>query len=103
MINTDGGGARALARPVPLRLSSPSFTSFDLFNKKEIIISCVCTLQTVEEPEFWRGLSPVEFGPLPRLQDQVTVLGFPSGGDTMSVTTGVVSRIEVRRALFTSQ
>lgn len=29
------------------------------------------------------------------LQEGVTVVGYPIGGDTMSVTSGVVSRIEV--------
>ena len=29
------------------------------------------------------------------LQDDVTVIGYPVGGDTISVTSGVVSRIEV--------
>lgn len=28
-------------------------------------------------------------------QDEVTVVGYPLGGDTISVTKGVVSRIEV--------
>ena len=32
-----------------------------------------------------------------RAQDGVTVVGFPLGGDTISVTQGVVSRIEARR------
>ncbi len=30
---------------------------------------------TVEDEEFWEGLCPVNFGELPRLQDQVTVIG----------------------------
>jgi hypothetical protein len=30
-----------------------------------------------------------------RMQDSVTVVGYPLGGDTISVTKGVVSRIEV--------
>lgn len=30
------------------------------------------------------------------LKDSVTVVGYPLGGDTISVTKGVVSRIEVR-------
>lgn len=30
---------------------------------------------TVEDENFWQGLSPVNFGELPRLQDQVTVIG----------------------------
>ena len=113
---------------------------------------------TVEDEAFWDGLAPVVFGQLPRLQDQVTVIGcdlpalfscdtpqtqprtllsvalaalqssdsemilegplrgpggwvsshaeaargvtvlhcrFPIGGESISVTSGVVSRIEV--------
>ncbi|MBA0639363.1 hypothetical protein Goklo_022401 [Gossypium klotzschianum] len=50
---------------------------------------------TVNDDEFWEGVSPVEFGELPALQDAVTVAGYPIGGDTISVTSGVVSRIEI--------
>ncbi|KAL9181336.1 hypothetical protein ACHAXT_010141 [Thalassiosira profunda] len=35
-------------------------------------------------------------GPLPALQDEVEVLGYPAGGDSLCVTKGVVSRIEVQ-------
>lgn len=52
-------------------------------------------LLTVEDEAFWRGSEPVQFGNLPQLQDAVAVVGYPIGGDTMSVTSGVVSRIEV--------
>ena len=54
-------------------------------------------LLTVDEPEFWEGVTPLTFGSLPRLQDSVAVIGYPIGGDTISVTAGVVSRIEVGR------
>ena len=37
----------------------------------------------------------ISLGPLPRLQDMVTVVGYPVGGDNQSVTQGVVSRIEM--------
>lgn len=37
----------------------------------------------------------MEFGDLPALQDAVTVVGYPIGGDTISVTSGVVSRMEI--------
>lgn len=50
---------------------------------------------TVSDDEFWEGVSPVEFGELPALQDAVTVVGYPIGGDTISVTSGVVSRMEI--------
>jgi S1-C subfamily serine protease len=58
-------------------------------------VECDIALLTVEDESFWEGLEPVRFGGLPRLQDSVTVIGYPIGGDTMSVTSGVVSRIEV--------
>ncbi|XP_065876370.1 protease Do-like 9 [Euphorbia lathyris] len=56
---------------------------------------CDIALLTVNDDEFWEGVSPVEFGGLPALQDAVTVVGYPIGGDTISVTSGVVSRIEI--------
>ncbi|CAN6831863.1 unnamed protein product [Brassica oleracea] len=56
---------------------------------------CDIALLTVSDDEFWEGVSPVEFGDLPVLQDAVTVVGYPIGGDTISVTSGVVSRMEI--------
>ncbi|XP_027149391.1 protease Do-like 2, chloroplastic isoform X1 [Coffea eugenioides] len=58
-------------------------------------IECDMALLSVESTEFWEGAEPLHFGRLPRLQDPVTVVGYPLGGDTISVTKGVVSRIEV--------
>ncbi|KAL9271111.1 Protease Do-like 9-like protein [Drosera capensis] len=56
---------------------------------------CDIAMLTVEEDEFWEGAVPVEFGDLPALQDAVSVVGYPIGGDTISVTSGVVSRMEI--------
>ncbi|MCL7025312.1 hypothetical protein MKW94_027239 [Papaver nudicaule] len=56
---------------------------------------CDIAMLTVEDDEFWEGVSPIEFGPLPALHDAVSVVGYPIGGDTISVTSGVVSRIEI--------
>ncbi|PSC72432.1 Protease Do-like 9 isoform B [Micractinium conductrix] len=56
---------------------------------------CDIALLTVEDEEFWSGVRPLRFGPLPNLQESVYVVGYPIGGDTISVTSGVVSRIEV--------
>lgn len=58
-------------------------------------VECDIALLTVESKEFWKGAEPLDFGHMPRLQDSVTVVGYPLGGDTISVTKGVVSRIEV--------
>ncbi|GAU46915.1 hypothetical protein TSUD_402960 [Trifolium subterraneum] len=56
---------------------------------------CDLALLSVESEEFWRDVKPLKFGRLPHLQDSVTVVGYPLGGDTISVTKGVVSRVEV--------
>lgn len=51
-------------------------------------------LLTVDDPAFFDGVEPLTFGELPRTQDEVNVYGFPVGGDTLSITKGVISRIE---------
>lgn len=51
-------------------------------------------LLTVEDESFWRDVDVLEFGDIPDLQESITVIGYPTGGDSISVTKGVVSRIE---------
>ncbi len=51
-------------------------------------------LLAVDDPEFFEGVEPLQFGELPETQDEVSVFGFPLGGDTLSITRGVISRIE---------
>jgi len=51
-------------------------------------------LLTVDDPDFFEGVEPLTFGELPRTQEEVNVYGFPVGGDTLSITKGVISRIE---------
>jgi S1-C subfamily serine protease len=53
-------------------------------------------LLTVDDPAFFEGTIPVRFGELPPRNAEVTVYGFPVGGNELCVTKGVVSRIEVR-------
>lgn len=57
--------------------------------------SCDLALLEVENPEFYAGTEPVDIGGLPELSDRVSVCGYPIGGDRLSVTEGVVSRIEM--------
>ena len=49
---------------------------------------------TVENLSFFKGVKPLKIGKLPEIQQDVVVYGFPKGGDTLSVTKGVVSRVE---------
>lgn len=50
---------------------------------------CDIVLLTVDDDAFWQGVAPLAFGSLPHLQDAVAVVGYPIGGDTISVTSGV--------------
>jgi S1-C subfamily serine protease len=49
---------------------------------------------TVEEDAFWEGAIELPLGETPRLQQHVDIVGFPMGGDGISVTSGVVSRVD---------
>ncbi|MEY3182635.1 MAG: Sid related protein, partial [Pseudomonadota bacterium] len=70
-------------------------------NKKfsaEAIVICYqsdLALLKVSDQEFLNAIQPVVIGDMVRLQDKVRVIGFPMGGSEISVTKGIVSRIEV--------
>lgn len=51
-------------------------------------------LLTVDDPSFFTDAPALEIGDLPSPQQEVLVYGFPLGGDSMSITKGVVSRVE---------
>lgn len=49
----------------------------------------------MEDDEFWQDIIPLELGPIPQLHDSVVAIGYPSGGDNLCITSGVVSRVDV--------
>jgi S1-C subfamily serine protease len=49
----------------------------------------------VDDPNFYKGMRPLTLGTLPEVRSQVVTYGFPAGGEQISYTRGVVSRIEV--------
>ncbi|HRJ51476.1 MAG TPA: serine protease [Candidatus Thiothrix moscowensis] len=51
----------------------------------------------------YKGIKPLELGDLPKMQQSVEVYGFPIGGNTLSVTRGVVSRIEKQNYVHTGE
>ena len=51
-------------------------------------------LVKLEEPRLLAATPPLPLGGLPAVRDEVAALGFPAGGDTLSVTSGVVTRVE---------
>ena len=60
-------------------------------------------LLRVDDPEFFKGVKPLKFDGLPKIQQKITVYGFPRGGNSLSVTTGVVSRIEHSRYVHSKE
>lgn len=69
--------------------------------KHEAIIEAVgneCDLALLRCDTLFDDTAPfaMPLGPLPSLQDEVEVLGYPAGGDSLCVTKGVVSRIEMQ-------
>lgn len=54
-------------------------------------------LITIDADGFWEGVRPVNFTDhFPKLYSDVKAIGYPIGGETVSVTKGVVSRIDAR-------
>ncbi|MFH1477285.1 MAG: trypsin-like peptidase domain-containing protein [Verrucomicrobiota bacterium] len=56
---------------------------------------CDLAVLTVRDPEFYATAAPMELGDgLPDLNEEVIALGYPMGGERLSLTKGVVSRID---------
>ncbi len=56
---------------------------------------CDLAMLTVDEPGFFDSVPALKLGSgLPALNDEVMVVGYPMGGTRISVTRGVVSRID---------
>ena len=51
-------------------------------------------LITTEDKSFFKNIKPLKVGSLPQIEDKIKVYGYPMGGKTLSVTSGIVSRIE---------
>ena len=51
-------------------------------------------LVQVEDSKFMVDITPMEIGETPQVQDEVVAVGYPVGGDDISYTRGIVSRIE---------
>lgn len=71
------------SKPVPARVK---FVAHD----------CDLALLEVDDTSIFKDSTPMKFGSLPKLRSPVSVIGFPMGGEQVSVTEGVVSRISYR-------
>ncbi len=55
---------------------------------------CDLALLSVEDFSDFKDFPVLDFGGVPELESQVRVIGYPIGGERLSVTRGVVSRID---------
>jgi S1-C subfamily serine protease len=56
---------------------------------------CDLALLRVGAREFFHDVTPIAIGVLPELSEIVSVLGYPIGGTRLSITQGVISRIDM--------
>ncbi|OWM72285.1 hypothetical protein CDL15_Pgr018170 [Punica granatum] len=55
---------------------------------------CDLAILELKSEEFWEGMNFLDLGDIPHLQEAIAVIGYPQGGDNISITKGVVSRVE---------
>jgi S1-C subfamily serine protease len=55
---------------------------------------CDLAILNVAARNFFKDMLPLKFGEIPALESVVSAYGYPLGGERMSVTTGIVSRID---------
>jgi S1-C subfamily serine protease len=91
-------GAHVVANATFLQVQKPSQPDKAIAQVRAVSHDCdLALLQVVEPADFLDDIEPAKLGPMPRLRDEVAVVGYPVGGEEISITEGVVSRIEVQR------
>ena len=89
--------AHVVSRANTIRVQRPNQRTDYEARVRLIAHDCDLALLEVADPEFFQGAVPLELGELPALNSPVLVIGFPIGGDRVSTTRGVVSRIGMDR------
>jgi S1-C subfamily serine protease len=64
---------------------------------KFIAHDCDLALLEVQDPNYFQGVTPIAFGDIPDVRETVNTVGYPTGGEQISITQGVVSRVSYRR------
>lgn len=70
---------------------------------KCVAYQCDLALLEVDDPEFQEIVKPVEFGHMVNSQQKVTVVGSPMGGTEVSLSKGIVSRIQTGNYVMSNQ
>lgn len=72
------------------------FNKSEMFEAEVVSIDhdCDLALLKVFDENFFEDLDPLQVGDGIQLRDEIFVYGYPMGGDDLSITKGIVSRIE---------
>jgi len=91
-------GAHVIANATFLQVQKVSAPDKAIARVRAVSHDCdLALLEVIEPAGFLDDIEPAELGEMPRLRDEVAVVGYPVGGEEISITEGVVSRIEVQR------
>ncbi|MDB4957330.1 MAG: peptidase and chymotrypsin/Hap [Myxococcales bacterium] len=91
-------GAHVVANATFLQVQKPAQPDKAIARVRAVSHDCdLALLEVVDPPDFLDDIEPADVGPMPKLRDEVAVVGYPVGGEEISITEGVVSRIEVQR------
>jgi S1-C subfamily serine protease len=91
-------GAHVVANATFMQIQKLSQPDKAIARVKAVSHDCdLALLEVVEPVDFLDDIEPADVGDMPRLRDDVQVVGYPVGGEEISITEGVVSRIEVQR------
>lgn len=90
-------GAHVVANATFIQVQKVSNPDKCIARVVSVCHDCDLALLEVQDPHFTDDVEHAELGGLPELRDRVQVVGYPVGGEEISVTEGVVSRIEVAR------
>lgn len=87
--------AHVVSGAVNIRVRRPNQTKDYEARVSAIAHDCDLAMLQVEDVSFFRDAPALELGELPALSTPVVVAGFPIGGNRVSITRGVVSRLDM--------
>jgi len=60
-------------------------------------------LLSINDESFFKNTKSLKFGELPNIQQEIAVYGFPMGGHSLSVSKGIISRVEHTRYVHSKE
>lgn len=90
-------GAHVVANATFVQVQKQTHADKAIAQVKAVCHDCDLALLAVDDPEFTEDVPAARIEELAHQGDDVAVVGFPIGGEELSVTEGVVSRVEVQK------